>query len=233
MHVLAHATLHVENISRQHFKIFFLFVQENRAWYFMWTVSEETIHMNCQSLIFGDNKKKIFICPLLKLHSVSKNLNFPMKCTLWVLTRAAPPHVSPTTGIRVFEAYTLGAVPIRVPIHTRPSTTADRIIGFIAKTYIRFISFAGWMFTVIIIYKSLSSRHGSCFCGLVRTSSYSSQLSSGPSCSKLTTSLVNDSLKFTSGDTQISWNFLQKISEYRILNPLKQLTKWPLTSSLS
>ena len=26
---------------------------------------------------------------------------------------------------------------------------------------------------------------------------------SGPSCSKLTTSLVNDSLKFTSGDTQI------------------------------
>ena len=27
---------------------------------------------------------------------------------------------------------------------------------------------------------------------------------SGPSCSKLTTSLVNDSLKFTSGDMQIS-----------------------------
>ena len=52
-------------------------------------------------------------------------------------------------------------------------------------------------------------------------------------------------------DTQICWNFLlkkiwvafavqklltffqQKISEYCILNPLKQLTKWPLTSSLS
>ena len=66
----------------------------------------------------------------------------------------------------------------------------------------------------------------------------------GPSCSKLTMSLVNDSLKFTSSDTQIYWNFLlkkcklltffqQKISEYCILNPLKQLTKWPLTSSLS
>ena len=33
---------------------------------------------------------------------------------------------------------------------------------------------------------------------------------SGPSCSKLTTSLVNDSLKFTSSDTQICWNFLLK-----------------------
>ena len=28
----------------------------------------------------------------------------------------------------------------------------------------------------------------------------------GPSCSKLTTSLVNDSLKFTSSDTQISYS---------------------------
>ena len=34
--------------------------------------------------------------------------------------------------------------------------------------------------------------------------------SSGPSCSKLTTTLVNDSLKFTSSDTQICWNFLLK-----------------------
>ena len=33
---------------------------------------------------------------------------------------------------------------------------------------------------------------------------------SGPSCSKLTTSLVNDSLKFTLSDTQICWNFLLK-----------------------
>ena len=32
----------------------------------------------------------------------------------------------------------------------------------------------------------------------------------GPSCSKLTTSLVNDSLKFKSSDTQICWNFLLK-----------------------
>ena len=31
-----------------------------------------------------------------------------------------------------------------------------------------------------------------------------------PSCSKLTTSLVNDSLKFTSSDTQIYWNFFLK-----------------------
>ena len=74
---------------------------------------------------------------------------------------------------------------------------------------------------------------------------------SGPSCSKLTTSLVNDLLKFTSSDTQICWSFLlkknvssfctakathifpAKISEYCMLNPLKQLMKWPLTSSLS
>ena len=36
---------------------------------------------------------------------------------------------------------------------------------------------------------------------------------SGPSCSKLTTSLVNDSLKFTLSDTQICWNFLLKKCE--------------------
>ena len=35
----------------------------------------------------------------------------------------------------------------------------------------------------------------------------------GPSCSKLTMSLVNDSLKFTSSDTQIRWNFLLKKCE--------------------
>ena len=33
---------------------------------------------------------------------------------------------------------------------------------------------------------------------------------SGPSCSKLRMSLVNDSLKFTSSDMQICWNFLLK-----------------------
>ena len=33
---------------------------------------------------------------------------------------------------------------------------------------------------------------------------------SGPSCSKLTMSLVNDSLKFTSSDMQIYWDFLLK-----------------------
>ena len=35
----------------------------------------------------------------------------------------------------------------------------------------------------------------------------------GPSCSKLTMSLVNESLKFTSSDTQICWNFLLKKCE--------------------
>ena len=35
----------------------------------------------------------------------------------------------------------------------------------------------------------------------------------GPSCSKLTTSLVNDSLKFTSSDKQICWNSLLKKCE--------------------
>ena len=35
----------------------------------------------------------------------------------------------------------------------------------------------------------------------------------GPSCSKLTMSLVNDSLKFTLSDTQICWNFLLKKCE--------------------
>ena len=72
----------------------------------------------------------------------------------------------------------------------------------------------------------------------------------GPSCSKLTMSLVNDSLKFTSRYANMlkffadkMWVafavqklltfFQQKISEYCILNLLKQLTKWPLTSSLS
>ena len=63
-------------------------------------------------------------------------------------------------------------------------------------------------------------------------------------------SLVKDLLKFTSSDMQNSeffaekmWVafavqklltfFQQKISEYCVLSPLKQLTKWPLTSSLS
>ena len=36
---------------------------------------------------------------------------------------------------------------------------------------------------------------------------------SGPSCSKLMMSLVNNSLKFTSSDTQICWNFLPKKCE--------------------
>ena len=96
------------------------------------------------------------------------------------------------------------------------------------------------------------------FCGLPHNAAllyvellYSSHPSviSRAHCSKLTTSLVNDSLTFASSDTQICWIFCwkkmwvalqklltffqQKISEYCILNPLKQLTKWTLTSSLS
>ena len=38
---------------------------------------------------------------------------------------------------------------------------------------------------------------------------YEEILQAGPSCSKLTMSLVNDSLKFTSSETQIYWNILQ------------------------
>ena len=73
---------------------------------------------------------------------------------------------------------------------------------------------------------------------------------SGPSCSKLTMSLVNivkiyiqwyaNMLKFFAEKMWVAFAlqklltfFQQKISEYCILNPLKQLTKWPLTSSLS
>ena len=41
--------------------------------------------------------------------------------------------------------------------------------------------------------------HHSLLTGIVDTV----ECSSGPSCSKLTTSLVNDSLKFTSSDTRI------------------------------
>ena len=41
----------------------------------------------------------------------------------------------------------------------------------------------------------------------------SCQYQSGPSCSKLTMSLVNDSLKFRSSDMRICWNFLLKKCE--------------------
>ena len=37
----------------------------------------------------------------------------------------------------------------------------------------------------------------------IRPRSYAEAVTSGPSCSKLTMSLVNDSLKFTSSDMQI------------------------------
>ena len=51
----------------------------------------------------------------------------------------------------------------------------------------------------------------------------------GPSCSKLTTSLVNDSLKFTSNDTA---NMLKCFAE-KMLSSFCSETKWPLTCSLS
>ena len=52
---------------------------------------------------------------------------------------------------------------------------------------------------------------------------------SGPSCLKLTMSLVNDSLKLH----QVIRKYAEMLSEYCVLDPLEQLTKWPLTSSLS
>ena len=73
---------------------------------------------------------------------------------------------------------------------------------------------------------------------LVRVCRYQS----GPSCSKLTTSLFNDSLKFTSSDTQICWNILlkkcecksysqifqQKVSEYWVLKSAKTVNEMTL-----
>ena len=62
----------------------------------------------------------------------------------------------------------------------------------------------GWLYKKWIIFiGKISSRAST-----VTWSSYT-----GPSCSKLTISLVNDSLKFTSSDTQICWNFLLKKCE--------------------
>ena len=51
---------------------------------------------------------------------------------------------------------------------------------------------------------------GNSVCNVLHHSYTLHSKTSGPSCSKLTTSLVNDSLKFTSSDTQIFWNFLLK-----------------------
>ena len=42
----------------------------------MWIVSEETIHMNCQSLIFGDNKKKNIYLPSAKITFSQQKLKF-------------------------------------------------------------------------------------------------------------------------------------------------------------
>ena len=47
----------------------------------------------------------------------------------------------------------------------------------------------------------LINAHNIYICGEIKT------YLSGPSCSMLMTLLVNDSLKFTSSDTQICWNF--------------------------
>ena len=59
-------------------------------------------------------------------------------------------------------------------------------------------------------FKNLLSRiYWRAFNEIVRWCNLSDSLS-GPSCSKLTTLFVNDSLKFTLSDTQIWWNFLLK-----------------------
>ena len=52
-----------------------------------------------------------------------------------------------------------------------------------------------------------NKHHNICFHGEIRKIS-------GPSCSELTMSLVNDLLKFTSSDTQICWYFLLKKCEW-------------------
>ena len=46
-----------------------------------------------------------------------------------------------------------------------------------------------------------------------KATSEAKSVSPGPSCSKLTMSLVNDSLKFTLSDTKICWNYLLKKCE--------------------
>ena len=55
-----------------------------------------------------------------------------------------------------------------------------------------------WMCRLIWVFTGHTSSEGTC---------------SGPSCSKLMMSLVNDSLKFTSSDMQICWYFLLKKCE--------------------
>ena len=62
------------------------------------------------------------------------------------------------------------------------------------------------------------------------------QYNPGPSCSKLMTSLVNESLKFTPSDTQICWNFLLKsaktVKEMTLNELLKLTTLWTTGPSL-
>ena len=94
--------------------------------------------------------------------------------------------------------------------------------------------FQAFLMSTNKIWKALCKNLSLGICRQEKPKSACTSRKSGPSCSKLKMSLVNDSLKFTSSDTQICWNFFQqKISQYCILNLLKQLTKWPLTGSLS
>ena len=48
-----------------------------------------------------------------------------------------------------------------------------------------------------------------------------------PSCSKLTMSLVNDSLKFTSSDTQIQWNLGNSNANFSKLPDFSKTTDGP------
>ena len=63
-----------------------------------------------------------------------------------------------------------------------------------------------------IKYLHSTNKHGTVMRSMEKQENYVCY-HSGPSCSKLTTSLVNDSLKFWSRDTQICWNFLLKKCE--------------------
>ena len=64
-----------------------------------------------------------------------------------------------------------------------------------------------WYHGLSVLTVSISEEHVHSaslhFSGLMCRESCIATYSSGPSCSKLTTSLVNDSLRFTSSDTQI------------------------------
>ena len=78
------------------------------------------------------------------------------------------------------------------------------LLIFMITLYQSSHAWSGWRWENVMTIYTLSI-----WTGLSRQCRYRS----GPSCSKLTTSLVNDSLKFTSNDMQIFWYFLLKKCE--------------------